>query len=126
VHTRLGETALRWQERGRSDALLRGEELLAAKTWLQAQPRYAPEPALLTYEYIKASEEAEDARLSEQRKQLDEIAAAQAARQIAIEEREAATEARSGGRKGTESAAEVYSMGFGSGCDVIMCTGSWP
>jgi hypothetical protein len=41
-HTRLGEAALRWQQRGRSDALLlRGEELVAAKAWLKAQPRYA-------------------------------------------------------------------------------------
>jgi formylglycine-generating enzyme required for sulfatase activity len=78
-HTRLGEMALRWQDRARSGALLlRGEELHAAKDWLKAQPRYAPEPPLLTHEFIKASEDAEDARVSAQRKQLDEVAAAQA------------------------------------------------
>jgi formylglycine-generating enzyme required for sulfatase activity len=70
-HTRLGEAAMRWQDRGRSDALLlRGEELLAAKSWLKIQPQFAPEPSLLAHEYIKASEEAEDARLSAQRQQL--------------------------------------------------------
>jgi formylglycine-generating enzyme required for sulfatase activity len=70
-HTRLGEAAMRWQDRGHSDALLlRGEELLAAKSWLKIQPQFAPEPSLLIHEYIKASEEAEDTRWSKQRQQL--------------------------------------------------------
>lgn len=70
-HTRLSEAAMRWQGRGRSDALLlRGEELLAAKSWLKVQPQFAPEPSLLAHEYIKSSEEAEDARSSAQRQQL--------------------------------------------------------
>src|SRR5262249_6378707 len=34
-HTRMAEAAIRWDSRGRPDALLlRGEELAAAKTWL--------------------------------------------------------------------------------------------
>jgi formylglycine-generating enzyme required for sulfatase activity len=95
-HTRLGEAALRWQDRGRSDALLlRGEELLAAKTWLKIQPRYAPEPPLLTHEYINASDQAEDVRLSAQRRQLAEIAAAQQEREKALaRETEALEQAR--------------------------------
>src|SRR5262249_44776288 len=46
-HTRIGEAALRWDARGRAEALLwRGEELGAAKTWLASQPQYAPDPTL--------------------------------------------------------------------------------
>jgi hypothetical protein len=95
-HTRLGEAALRWQDRGRSDALLlRGEELLAAKTWLKIQPQFAPEPPLLTHEYINASDQAEDARLSAQRRQLAEMAAAQQEREKALaRETEALEQAR--------------------------------
>ena len=67
-HTRIGETALRWQERGRADAmLLRGEELAAAKAWLAAKPKYAPDPTLLHHEFIKAAEDAEAARTSAER-----------------------------------------------------------
>jgi hypothetical protein len=74
-HTRLGEAALRWQERGRSEALLlRGDELIAAKTWLKAQPQYAPEPPLLTHEFIKASEDNEVARENATRRALEERA----------------------------------------------------
>ena len=67
-HTRIGETALRWQERGRADAmLLRGEELAAAKAWLASKPKYAPDPTLLHHEFIKAAEDAEAARTSAER-----------------------------------------------------------
>ena len=42
-HTRIGDTALRWDGRGRADALLlRGDELAIAKDWLKAQPKFAP------------------------------------------------------------------------------------
>src|SRR5215813_1543796 len=100
-HTRLGEAAARWHERGRSDALLlRGEDLLAARSWLQTQPQFAPEPSLLAHAYIKASEEAEDARSSAQRRQLAEIAAAQQEREKAlVRETEALEQARAAVRK---------------------------
>src|SRR6516165_5917742 len=40
-HTRIGVLALRWDSRGRVEALLlRGEELAVAKTWIAAQPQY--------------------------------------------------------------------------------------
>ena len=86
-HTRIGEAALRWQARRRAETLLwRGEELVAAKTWLAAQPQYAPEPTLLHHEFIKAGEDAEAARSSAERQRLDEIAAAQAEREKALEQ----------------------------------------
>jgi hypothetical protein len=76
-HTRIGEAALRWDGRGRNEALLfRGEELTAAKTGLASPPQYAPEPTLLHHEFIKAAEDAEAARTSNERKRLDEMTAA--------------------------------------------------
>src|SRR5262249_47662921 len=64
-HTRIGEAALRWDARGRAEALLfRGDELAVAKTWLASQPKFALEPTLLHHEFIKAAEDAEAARLS--------------------------------------------------------------
>src|SRR5215831_18365101 len=76
-HTRIGEAALRWNARARAEALLwRGQELAAAKTWLAAQPQYAPEPTLLHHEFIKTAEDAEAARTSNEQRRLDEMAAA--------------------------------------------------
>lgn len=90
-HTRLQDIALRWDARGRAEALLiRGEELLAARNWLGRQPEYAPEPHLLTLEFIQASEDAEAALKSAEHRRLDEMAAAQAERQKALESAAAA------------------------------------
>jgi formylglycine-generating enzyme required for sulfatase activity len=76
-HSRIGEAAIRWGARGRAEALLfRGEELAAAKTWLAAQPKYAPEPTLLHHDFIKAGEDAELTRTNAERQRLEEMAAA--------------------------------------------------
>ena len=92
-HTRIGESALRWNAKGRVDALLqRGEELAAAKGWLNAQPKYAPEPTLLHLEFIKAGEDAELARATSERQRLSQIAAAQDDREKAIEREKVALE----------------------------------
>jgi formylglycine-generating enzyme required for sulfatase activity len=86
-HTRIGEAALRWDSRGRAEALLlRGEELPAAKAWLAAQPQFAPEPTLLHHEFIKAAEDAEVARSSAERQRLDQMTAAQAEREKALKD----------------------------------------
>src|SRR6516164_7088166 len=90
-HTRIGEAALRWDSRGRAEALLlRGEELAAAKTWLATQPQYAPEPTLLHHEFIKAAEDSEAARTSAERQRLDQMAAAQDEREKALAREKAA------------------------------------
>ena len=90
-HTRTGEAALRWDGRGRNEALLfRGEELAAAKTWLASPPQYGPEPTLLHHEFIKAGEDAEAARTSSERQRLEEMAAALKREKAAQEEREKA------------------------------------
>ena len=63
---------------------------LEAKAWAARRPKGAPEPTALHLEFIRASEEEAEARLSEQRKQLEAVAAAQAARETALHDREEA------------------------------------
>jgi hypothetical protein len=78
-HTRLLARAMEWQAGARApNRLLSGDDIAAAKAWAARRPKDAPEPTPLHLDFIKASEEAEDARLSAQRKQLADIAAAQA------------------------------------------------
>jgi hypothetical protein len=54
------------------------------------RPKSAPEPTALHLDFIRASEEEAEARLSAQRKQLEEMAAAQAERETALHEAEEA------------------------------------
>jgi hypothetical protein len=90
-HTRLGELATRWQERGQPEALLlRGEELTAAQAWLGGRPSHAPRITDAHRSYVASSVDAEAARASKERQQLDEIARAQAAQAGALNERERA------------------------------------
>jgi formylglycine-generating enzyme required for sulfatase activity len=100
-HTRIGEAALRWDARGREEAqLFRGAELEAAVHWLKAQPKFAQEATLLHHEFIKAGQDAEAARTTVERQRLDQMAAAQAEREAALEREQAALDqARAGVRK---------------------------
>ncbi|MDM0053792.1 TIR domain-containing protein [Variovorax sp. J22R115] len=85
-HSRYSEAAIRWDSQKRMEALLlRGEVLAAAKQWLEAQPKSAPEATLLTRELIAASETAEAARNNAERQRLEEIALAQAQRAEALD-----------------------------------------
>jgi hypothetical protein len=84
-HTRLGELSARWQSRNRSDSLLlRGDDVDAAKMWVAKRKPEAPEITNLQHAFIDASEKAEDTRLMAQRKQLEEMAAAQDERAKAL------------------------------------------
>ena len=84
-HTRLGELSARWQSRDRSDSLLlRGDELDAAKMWAAKRRPEAPEITSLQQAFISASQKAEDAHLIAERKQLEEMAAAQDERAKAL------------------------------------------
>src|SRR5262245_28519521 len=77
-HTRLGELATRWDGRGRPESLLlRGDDIDAAKTWMAARNSAAPEITDAQRAFIRASEEAETARLSKERAQLEAIGRAQ-------------------------------------------------
>src|SRR6266508_1374945 len=70
-HTRLGEDATRWDKRGRPEPLLlRGDDIDAARKWMAARNAAAPEITDVQRAFVKASEEAESARLDKEREQL--------------------------------------------------------
>jgi WD40 repeat protein len=62
-HTRLGELARRWNEKGRSgSATLRGADLDAAERWLDRRPADANAPTDLHQDFIRASRRAQSRR----------------------------------------------------------------
>jgi formylglycine-generating enzyme required for sulfatase activity len=74
-HTRLGEIATRWDKRGRPESLLlRGDDIDAAKRWLAARNATAPEITDAQRAFVRASEEAEVARIGKERAQLEATA----------------------------------------------------
>jgi hypothetical protein len=80
-HTRLGDLAARWRDDPKPERLLLGSELALAKGWMTAWKAGAPVVTDAHREFIRASDDAEAARTSEERKRLDQIAAAQADRE---------------------------------------------
>lgn len=71
-HTRLGELAVRWNERGRSEALLlHGDDIQTAKQWVGRRPRDAPDPTLLQREFIAESEKVETARYDLEQRRIE-------------------------------------------------------
>jgi TPR repeat protein len=94
-HTRYLQRAIEWDKGGRpANRLLSGNDILEAKVWAAARPKSAPEPTALQLDFIRASEEEAEARLSEQRKQVEAMAAAQAERETALHDREEALKQR--------------------------------
>jgi TPR repeat protein len=90
-HTRYLQRATEWDRGGRpANRLLSGDDIAEAKAWVARRPKNAPAPTTLHLDFIRASEEEAEARLSEQRKQLEAVAAAQAAREKALHDREEA------------------------------------
>jgi TPR repeat protein len=84
-HTRYFQRAIEWDRGGRpANRLLSGDDIAEAKAWVARRPKSAPEPAALQLDFIRASEEEAAARLSEQRKQLEAMAANQAERERAL------------------------------------------
>jgi hypothetical protein len=84
-HTRYLQRAMEWDKGGRpANRLLSGNDILDAKAWVTRREKSAPEPTTLQLDFIRASEEEAEARLSEKRKQLEAIAAAQAERETAL------------------------------------------
>jgi WD40 repeat protein len=80
-HTRIGELAARWQARSRPESLLlRGDDLDAAKAWVENRRADAPELTDQQRAFLNASEEAESTRLSKERQQLEDMHRAQEAR----------------------------------------------
>jgi TPR repeat protein len=94
-HTRYLQRATEWERGGRpANRLLSGDDIAEAKTWAARRPKNAPEPTALHLDFIRASEEEAEARSSAQRKQLDEIAAAQTEREAALRQAEEAQRKR--------------------------------
>jgi TPR repeat protein len=90
-HTRYLQRATEWDRGGRPvNRLLSGDDIAEAKAWVARRPKNAPEPTALHLEFIRASEQEAAARLSEQRKQLEAMAAAQAEREMALHKAEEA------------------------------------
>jgi len=84
-HTRLLLRASEWANGGKAESrLLSGSDIVAAKTWAAGRPKDAPVPTELHLEFIRASEDAQDARLTAQRQQLEEMTAAQDERAKAL------------------------------------------
>ena len=57
-HTRLGELAMRWESRGRTGALLQGEDLVEAEAWRGRRPASAPHLTAFQRDYIERSRQA--------------------------------------------------------------------
>jgi hypothetical protein len=94
-HTRLGQRAAEWQAGGKSEnRLLSGSDIAAAKAWVSRKPPKAPEPTSLHLDFIHASEDARTLRESAERQRLDDMAAAQAAREKALADTEVAQNER--------------------------------
>ena len=94
-HTRYLQRAMEWDAGGRpANRLLSGDDIVEAKAWGARRPKGGAEPTALQLDFIRASEEEAEARLSEQRKQLEAMAAAQAERETALQEREEALKQR--------------------------------
>lgn len=64
-HTRYGEFAARWNERGKPAALLlRGSDLADAREWAKIRPSNAPEISAIQQLYLEASDKAEQDELA--------------------------------------------------------------
>jgi TIR domain len=104
-HTRLLQRATEWDAGGRTEnRLLSGADITAAKAWVASKPKDAPEPTALHLDFLRAAEEAELRRADTKRLQLEEIAAAQAEREKAIADAEAAIAREATERTGREEA----------------------
>ena len=90
-HTRLLQRASEWQAGGQlANRLLSGTDIAAAKAWAARRPKNAPELSLLHLDYIRASEQEEEARLNSERQKLKDMALAQEERAKALSAAEAA------------------------------------
>jgi TPR repeat protein len=94
-HTRYLQHAIEWDRGGRpANRLLSGNDIAEAEAWAARRPKNAPELTALHLDFIRASEEEAEARLSTQRKQLEAMAAAQAERETALRQAEEAQRKR--------------------------------
>jgi hypothetical protein len=90
-HTRLGELARRWDERGRPESLLlRGDEVSSSQAWREHWAAGSPELTDLHREFIAESADAAERRELQERERINELARANAERADALQRREEA------------------------------------
>lgn len=120
-HTRLEELAARWDDSDRdTDLLVRGSELEACNSWRDRRPANASELTVLQRDFLAASDEQEAARANTERRRLEEVGAAQNARHIAIEEREAAVERELEAQNARARAVRIIAWGSTIGAAIIV------
>jgi hypothetical protein len=92
-HTRYLQRATEWDAGGRpANRLLSGADIAAAQAWAARRPKAAPEPTALHLDFIRASEAEENRQQSAEAQRLRQLADAQAEREAAFAEKEAAQE----------------------------------
>jgi TPR repeat protein len=92
-HTRYLQRASEWNDGGRpSNRLLTGSDIAQAKTWAARRPKTAPEPTALQLDFIRASEAEAEAQSSAEFQRLKAMQEANAQREAALREKEAAVE----------------------------------
>jgi hypothetical protein len=85
-HTRIGELAERWIQRGRPDVLLlRGPELQSAEHWAAGATDGGPQPTDLQRSFIDASQHFEHAQAELESQRLAAVGVEQAAKQEALQ-----------------------------------------
>ena len=119
-HTRLLQRAMEWESVRRPDnRLLSGADIEEAKAWVARQPRGAPQPTALHLDFIRASEAAEQARVSAEGQRLAEMAAAQDARAKALAEAEKAVAREGEAQRDRARAQKVIVWGSASAALVL-------
>ena len=94
-HTRVAEMAARWEADSQAgDLLARGSELASLQKWRDARPANAPDLTILQRSFLQAGEQAEAQRQNQERKQLEDMRAAQLARAEALAASETAQDER--------------------------------
>jgi WD40 repeat protein len=98
-HTRYLQRAIEWDRGGRpANRLLSGDDIASAKAWAARRPKDAPEPTELHLDFVRASENFETERQSEERRRLEE-------REKLVHEAERATAERAAAQQRETAAA---------------------
>ena len=120
-HTRLLQRATEWEGGGRPvNRLLSGGDIAAAKDWAARRPKEAPAPTALHLDFIKESEAEEASRESAERKQLEEMAAANAERAKALADAQAALAREAAAQEAGTRARRIIQWGSAAAALLIL------